>query len=56
MHFIKQMNVIGVIRLRISLIPRTEGLKKYSGANVFHYVRQAVLVQNGQLERFVFRK
>lgn len=50
------MNVIGVIDKRISLNARTEEVIKYSAANVFRYVRQTVLVQKGQLGRFVFRK
>jgi hypothetical protein len=50
------MNAIGGTDKRISPNARTEEVKKYSGANVFLYVRQAVLVQKGQLGRFVLRK
>jgi len=56
MHFIKEMNVTGVTDKRISPNVRTEEVNKYSGANVFRYVRQAVLVQKRQLGRFVLRK
>lgn len=56
MHFIKEMYVIRVTDKRISPNSRTEEVKKYSEANVFRYVRQAVLVQKGQLGRFVLLK